>query len=86
VFLIEDQYVFLSKESAVGGGYEKHDLKIRTSIHTASDVNIKEYVDIGNIYYFYGDKKQRDKIFEAIDVAEIKSMLKALIDDFNKKT
>jgi hypothetical protein len=86
VFLIEDEYVFLSKESKVGGGYENHDLKIRTSIHTASDVNVKEYVDIRNIYYFYGDKKNRDYVFEAIDVTGIKYMLKDLMDDFNKKT
>jgi hypothetical protein len=86
VFLIDDNYVFLSKEGAIGASNDTYNLKIRTSIHTASDVNVKEYVDIGNIYYFYGDKKNRDYVFEAIDVTGIKYMLKDLMDDFNKKT
>lgn len=85
VFLIDDQYVFLSKEGAIGVSHDAYNLKIRTSIQTASDVNIKEYVDVGNIYHFYGDKKNRDDMFEAIDASQIKLMLKDLLDDFNNK-
>jgi hypothetical protein len=86
VFLIEDQYVFLSKEGAIGVSNDTYDLKIRTSIHTASDVNVKEYVDVGNIYHFYRYKKIRDEVFENIEVTGAKYMLKDLMDDFNKKT
>ncbi len=75
VFLIDDNYFFVSKERICERGNEKYNVKIRTALHTASDVGIKEYVDMESSIDFRDDEELRDKQFEQITTDSLKAFI-----------
>lgn len=77
VFLIDENYFFVSKERIYERNKENYNIKIRTCLHTASDVGIKEYVDMESSFDFRDDEESRDKQFKQITIHSLKGFIAA---------